>query len=149
MTGLMGMLRSGCDNCISSLNYDDFYMPSDDIEWSISLYIYVLNCGLHRGKFTDRHVTFLINKFNEFFSNSSHLINIHYRSEENQNTFLHDICASTFWGDEVCEKMFKYFLSKGVDPFSKNSDCLLCVDLIKNEKIKKKFTKIVNSVCQN
>lgn len=141
--GLMGLVRSGCYGCIESLDVNNFYYPFDDIDRVIRLYILALKQGYYHNKFNDEHYAFVFSQFDMFFSTNYKGANIQTKDDREQDTYLHDVCESTLWGDKVCEKLFMYFLNKGVDPLIKNNNCLMCFDLIKNKKDKKKIIKLI------
>lgn len=151
--GLMGLVRLGCYECIKSLNINNFYYPySDDIDGVIRFYILALKQGYYSNEFNDAHYAFVFNQFDIFFSTNYKvcaMININSRDKQNQNTYLHDVCESTLWGSSVCEKLFTYFLERGVDPFIKNSNGLMCFDLIENDNDKKKIIKLVEGRVEN
>jgi hypothetical protein len=161
--GLMGLIRSGCYDCVKSLDINNFYYPCDDIDEVIRFYILALKQGYYSNDFGDEHYAFVFNQFDMFFLTnykggassplsmqvvagsplSMQEANINLRDYQNQNTYLHEVCESTMWGSSLCEKIFTYFLERGVDPFIKNGDGLMCFELIENEKDKKKIIKLV------
>lgn len=158
--GLMGLVRLGCYECIKSLNVNNFYYPyNDDIDGVIRFYILALKQGYYSNEFNDAHYAFVFNQFDMFFSTNYKGVdgsplgmqgaNIESRDNQYQNTYLHDVCESTLWGSSVCEKLFTYFLERGVDPFIKNSNGLMCFDLIENDNDKKKIIKLVEGRVEN
>ncbi len=139
----MGIVRSGCYECIKSLNVDNFYYPfNNDIDKVIRFYILALKQGYYSNDFSDEHYAFVFNHFDMIFSTNNWEANIKTRDHQEQNTYLHEVCNSTPWGSTCCEKLFIYFLNKGIDPFIKNCHGQMCFDLIKNEWEKKKIINL-------
>ena len=140
--GLIGLIRHSCYNCIKNLN-DKFYEPfENDIRRTVLMYLYVFNSGYYSNEFTEVHIEYLKIQFDrlfdKFFSTDRSLINELNKVDNDEmylykGTYLHQVCGNSRHGNKFCPDLFYYFLKKGVSPYIKNEEGLLCIDLLEEE----------------